>query len=153
MINHVRTLLANAPANTADGWEYVPADFTPRQLSSTISRIRRFVFGLQPTPTALNYRLRQVMQLLHATELETYVLAKDPRVTYLPFGVEFQNMNLPEDLTVVCSLLTKLMTYDDEQVLFGKYPAFHELWKASDNIAYKFGALMLAVAYGTEGSA
>lgn len=34
----------------------------------------------------LNFRTQQLLCLIHASELEEFVLAKDPRITYLPFG-------------------------------------------------------------------
>lgn len=90
MINHVRTMLLNlggasGPPADFPGEEYVPPAFVARNLSPALTRVRRILFGVNPDRSMLNYRLRQVMGLLHASELSEFVLAKDPRVTYLPF--------------------------------------------------------------------
>ena len=89
MINHVRTLLLNRGQDgyglDTFGEEYVPADFRPRKLSIPLSLAHRTLFGGQPDRLYINYRLRQIMALMHATPLAQDVLAKDSRVTYLPF--------------------------------------------------------------------
>lgn len=86
MINHLRTLLLNEGPADADypGEEYVPKDFRTQGLPHELIRIRNLLFGLNPDRAMLNYRLRQYMTLLHTTELEEYVTALDPRVTYWP---------------------------------------------------------------------
>lgn len=89
MINHVRTLLLNrgkdgAPRTTF-GEEYVPPQFVPKQLSPALRRGLTVLFGSNPDRAFLNYRMRQIMLLIHATELEQFVYSLDPRVTYLPF--------------------------------------------------------------------
>lgn len=89
MINHVRTLLLNragTPGTPSSflGEEVVPPAFSPIQLTGVYSKLMRILFGNNPDRLMLNYRLRQYMTLLHSSELEQYVLAKDPRVTYWP---------------------------------------------------------------------
>jgi len=92
MINHVRTLLLNRSREGSGldtpGEEYIPADFVPRQADSMIARIQRILFGTQPDRIYLNYRARQIMQLLHATPLGRDVTLDDRRITYLPFNAE-----------------------------------------------------------------
>lgn len=88
MINHVRTLLMNrgrdGHAFDFPGEEFVPAEFVPRRLPVYLRSAHRALFGTNPDRLYLNYRLRQLMSMLHATELEEHVLAFDSRVTYLP---------------------------------------------------------------------
>lgn len=91
MINHVRTLLLNRNGNTGPGLafpgaEYVPSAYRARTLPPYLEAAMRALFGFKPDPLYQNYRLWQLMQLLHSTELEEYVLAPDPRVTYLRDG-------------------------------------------------------------------
>lgn len=89
MINHVRTLLLNRPADGAvssqQGEEYVPADFTPKTLTPPLRRWRQAVFGSRPDRVFLNFRVRQLLQLLHASPLAPDAYLDDSRVTYLPF--------------------------------------------------------------------
>jgi len=94
------------------------------------------------------------MQVLHSAELETHVLAKDPRVTYLPFD----NLHLGIDAGMLSSCLPRLqllLTEEDEAELFGDITqepnkTHYELWKKNDQLPYKLGGLMLAVADCTE---
>lgn len=87
MINHFRTLLGNIPMlNDEDlGTEYVPRDFVTRPLPVILQRMYDVLFGTRPDRAYINQRLFQYMQVLHSTELEEYVRALDPRITYLPF--------------------------------------------------------------------
>lgn len=86
MINHARTLLMNVAGSGSQpglpGEEYVPADFRARRLTTELAAARRILFGTTPDRLCLNYRLREYMTVLHSTELEEYVLALDPRITY-----------------------------------------------------------------------
>lgn len=85
MINHARTLLLNIDGTAvgeAPGREYVPADYKAVTLPSYLQRMYNILFGSQPDLAWKNFRLRQFMQLLHATELEEFVYSLDPRVTY-----------------------------------------------------------------------
>jgi hypothetical protein len=88
VINHVRTLLLNQPAGGAArvGDEYVPTGFGPRLVPAALLSVRRALFGPSPDRAMLNYRLHQYLALVHTCELVDYVLAKDPRITYWPFG-------------------------------------------------------------------
>ena len=90
MINAVRTLLLNrgrdGAYHAAPGEEYVPAEFIPRLQTPELQRAMSQLLGSSPDRLYLNYRLRQIMQLLHSTELEQYVYHLDHRVTYLPFA-------------------------------------------------------------------
>lgn len=90
MINHVRCLLLNrSPA------EVVPADlpgeaavdptYRPIALPGWLQTVRTALFGLDPDRLMLNYRLRQILEVLHATELSSFLSAADSRITYYPF--------------------------------------------------------------------
>ena len=88
MINHIRTLLLNQSGTVGQGpdfpgEEYVPATYRARKLTPGLTACRRAIFGSDPDRLCLNYRLWQLMPLLHSTELVEYTLAPDDRVTYL----------------------------------------------------------------------
>lgn len=84
MINHARCLLINAaPGRTgAPGEEYIDPTYRRRVLDGTLLTLRRALFGHAPDRVMLNVRARQLMTLLHASELEQYVKGLDPRITY-----------------------------------------------------------------------
>lgn len=85
MINHARTLLLNIDGTTnADpyGAEYVEDNYVAKRLPSYVLRVREILFGRNPDALYRNYRLAQLMNILHATELEEFVVALDPRITY-----------------------------------------------------------------------
>lgn len=87
MINHVRTLLLNQSGDTGvspatPGEEYVPPTYRRRRRPRYLEAALSVLFGGSPDRLYLNYRMRQLMQVLHATELRTHVLARDPRITY-----------------------------------------------------------------------
>jgi len=88
MINHARTLLLNvagASSQSSDnGEEYIPPLFTPLSLPTYLQTTRNVLFGTAPDRYFLNFRARELMQLLHVTELSEFVYALDPRVTYWP---------------------------------------------------------------------
>lgn len=91
MINHLRTLLLNvdgaqASGPTFPGEEFVPPDFKAvSPLPGYLQAFRRLLFGAAPDRAMLNYRLRQLLPLLHVTALAEFVFSFDPRVTYWPF--------------------------------------------------------------------
>lgn len=98
MINAVRTLLLNRGRDgthyASPGEEYIDPGFVPRQQPPELRRALSQLLGSSPDRLYLNYRLHQVMQLLHSTELEQYVYHLDPRVTYLPLT----NMDFTADV-------------------------------------------------------
>lgn len=149
MINHVRTLLQNQPPGTGD--EYVPADFVTSAVPAVVAKVKRVLWGRTPAHQTC---IRQLMQILHSTELEEHVLAKDPRVTYLPFDGEAPKEDLC-DLAYAVATLDTLLTAEDEEELFGdttKEPnkTWRNLWKQHDQLPYRIGGLILAVADCTE---
>lgn len=89
MINQLRTLLLNQPANTIQvpsypGEEYVPSTYAPKTLTGALATVSKLLFGVAPDRALLNLRLRQLLGIIHTTELAEYVYALDPRVTYWP---------------------------------------------------------------------
>lgn len=87
MLNHARTLLLNVSGPWLPGElgeEFIPADYVAVRLPEAVRAIRTVLFGVDPDRTYLNYRARQLLTLLHSTELESHVLALDPRITYWP---------------------------------------------------------------------
>lgn len=98
MINHARTLLLNVSAGTAGdlelGSEYIPASFMPLSLPGQIEQVRRILFGATPDMAMRNYRARQLLTLLHNTDLEQMLLDLDPRITYDFSDNPFSDRNL-----------------------------------------------------------
>jgi len=87
MYNHARTLLLNEdgkkqPGQDFLGEELVPRDYRKLQLPDYIRQIRAFLFGTTPDRAMLNYRIKQFLDLIQPTELNSFVLDLDPRVTY-----------------------------------------------------------------------
>ncbi len=96
MINHGRNLLLNANGSSfvrddVPGEEYVPPDFRSVRLPTSLQRVRSVLFGDRPDRLMLNYRTRELLQLLHATELREFLTDLDPRITY-EFGSDFADM-------------------------------------------------------------
>jgi hypothetical protein len=90
VINHARTALLNVSSTGNDSpWaEFIPHDFRPRQLTRGLSRIRAILFGHSPDRYMLDYRMLQLIPLLHSLDLETFTLADDTRVTYTQRNVD-----------------------------------------------------------------
>lgn len=89
MINHIRTLLLNQsaasrPEPTFPGEEVVPPNFIPRRLTPGMQHLWHCLFGRQPDALYQNYRLWQIMALLHASPLADLVTLRDSRITYQP---------------------------------------------------------------------
>jgi hypothetical protein len=131
--------------------EFVPPEFVPQAVPAAVQKVRDIVFD---NPPVTGLRLRQIMQLLHATELEEYVLAADPRITYLPFDDAYLG-SVGDWLPALLPALIVALDAEDEAELFGDTEqepnkTFHDLWKTHDQLAYKLGGLMLAVADCTE---
>lgn len=104
MINRVRTLLMNRGREGNDlrlpGEEYIPANFVRRTQPIWLRRIYARLFGARPDRLFINYRMRQLMQMIHATPLTEFVSIAEGDITYLPFRDElngrlFQQMVTP----------------------------------------------------------
>ena len=90
MVNQVRTLLLNVSASASPGFpypgeEYVPPTFNALKLQPELQRVRDGLFGQGADRALRNWRLRELMSILHSCELAQFVTAPDPRITYLPF--------------------------------------------------------------------
>jgi len=151
MINHVRTLLQNLPPG-AESDEFVPVDFVPAEVPEVVQKIKRILWGRTP---AHQLRIRQIMQLLHATVVcDEFVRAPDPRITYLPFDNKYVGTADCGLADILPTLQTEI-TEEDEKELFGDitqepHNTFYELWKTHDQLPYKLGGLLLAVVACTE---
>lgn len=92
MINRVRTLLMNRGREGYDlrlpGEEYIPADYVRRSQPVWLKRIYSRLFGAAPDRLFINYRMRQLMQVIHATPLAEFVSSSGDDITYLPFRDE-----------------------------------------------------------------
>jgi hypothetical protein len=89
MINHARTLLLNPQAGqnfnpSIIGEEFMPSDYVYVEIPRRLNRVRDILFGNNADRAMKNYRLREVMALLHSTELDQHVRELDSRITYLP---------------------------------------------------------------------
>lgn len=86
MINHALALLMNVDGSqnlvSEPGGEYLPSAYRPVTLSAELRTVRRLLFGDTPDKAMLRYRCRQLLSLVHSCELEEFVLALDPRITY-----------------------------------------------------------------------
>ncbi len=94
MINHARTLLLNLrpdPTYRIVGEEFIPAQFTPLTLPSYLDDLHKQLFGQRPDRLMSNYRGRQLLNLLHSTELVEFVTQLDSRITYSQSDVFFSH--------------------------------------------------------------
>jgi len=87
MFNHFRTLLLNLPGEQSPvddlfAEELIPADYVPVDTAGYLDTVRKALFGNAPDRSMLNYRVRQYLSLIHATELSQFVTAFDHRITY-----------------------------------------------------------------------
>lgn len=87
MINHLRSLLLNVksvafPGKLPIGEEPIPSDYRVRVLPEYAKAARVVLFGLEPDRSMLNYRVNQLLTLIHSTEVSIYLKDFDPRITY-----------------------------------------------------------------------
>jgi len=109
MINRVRTLLMNRGRDgyaMLAGEEYIPPDFVQRYQPVWLKRIYTSLFGASPDRLFINYRMRQLMEIIHASQLHEFVSETGDDLTYLPFRDDFnaamfkRTVELPTDTTV-----------------------------------------------------
>lgn len=147
MINHARNILCQG----AQCGEFVPAEFR-RALKSSVATNKIWITLLSTDERQLPGRVQQLMQLLHSTELSEYVLALDPRVTYLPFDKSLFGWQAQATLPEILVNLQNILTREDEDAIFGEnpvepYKTFRKHWRENSNIAYSLGSLVLAAIY------
>jgi hypothetical protein len=126
-------------------------------LPEPLRRVRAVLFGRDPDRRTLLYRTRQFLALLHACELEEFVTAVDPRVTYLPLDrgvLEPRPDVLPDDLGAVAARL-QAVGEDALLALFGTshdepWATWRALWAADMPLPYRLGAVLLALAARTD---
>jgi hypothetical protein len=154
--NYIRTLLLNqtrgANAGTP-GEEYVAADFIPSALTQPLHKVRTLLLGGTEDRHTLNYRLYQLMQMLHASELAEFVTYHDARITYLPFSHSelFEDLSTPDLSDIVLLAQQTLSSADTTAIFVGSslepMQTFWRLWSQNDLYPYKLGGLVLALAW------
>jgi hypothetical protein len=87
MFNHARTLLLNVsgsnnPGPTYLGEELVPSAYAELPLNSSLQTVRQHIFGADPDRGMLNYRAYQLLSLIEKTDLQSFVVDLDNRITY-----------------------------------------------------------------------
>jgi hypothetical protein len=87
MLNHARCLLANLGPFNEQPSSYVAEElidpaFVPLTLPAPLVAVRKVLFGVAPDRDMVNYRARQLLTLVHASDLVEFVYDLDPRVTY-----------------------------------------------------------------------
>lgn len=83
-----RTLLLNEDGSVHQAAgvlaeEYVPPYYKKVELSSGLLTARRALLGSAPDRAGLNYSVWQYMRILHSTEYVDWLMALDPRITYM----------------------------------------------------------------------
>lgn len=64
------------------GDEAIPPSFRPVNLPTYLQQVRSYLFGRNPDQAMLNYRARQLLTAIEATELRQFITDLDPRLTY-----------------------------------------------------------------------
>ena len=87
MINAAYTLLMNVdgslpPDVTTPGIEFIDPTFRALNLPTYLDTVRAVIFGSTPDRVMLAYRCRELLAIVHATVLESHIVALDPRLTY-----------------------------------------------------------------------
>lgn len=85
MLNHFRTLLVNVNdvGFSGDvGEELLPPGFRAVELPTALQSVRRVLFGSSPDRSMLDYRVKQLLAVVHSSELAEYVTSLDRRTTY-----------------------------------------------------------------------
>lgn len=87
MFNHARTLLLNLDGASSPGPDFlaeelIPPSYRQLRLPTYLETVRSRLFGTTPDRAMLNYRGKQLLQLLHASPLVEFVTALDSRITY-----------------------------------------------------------------------
>jgi len=142
MINHARTLLANV-SGTESGYagypgdEYVPPAYRKLSLGE-LGSVYRILYGSNPDKVFINYRTRQLMNLIHSTDLADWLFALDSRGTYDTTPIDeffydlFQTLVIPSLGTTGELFLIGNLTPDIEQ---GRsYQQWRVKYATTDNV-------------------
>lgn len=117
MINHARTLLLNAlPAPGQPGEEYIPADYKIRAVPPYLAQVRQVLLGHDTPREVQNYRVRQLMTLLHSSNLAQHIYKLDPRVTYWPTADLYCFAKEPSELVPLAKIPDVLNAIAEEDV-------------------------------------
>jgi len=87
MINHARTLLGNLAPTFVDGQfydeQFVPESFVPITLSTSLKKLREFLFGTRPDRSFVNARLREYLSIVNNSLYQDYLWNFDSRIVAL----------------------------------------------------------------------
>tara|TARA_R110000824_G_scaffold16491_3_gene68424 strand:+ start:1011 stop:1535 length:525 start_codon:yes stop_codon:yes gene_type:complete len=167
MLNHARTLLVNYSAAATGsvgfsghlGEELIDPDYIARTLPPYMQTIRHILFDRDATRARVNARARAYLSLLHATELEEFVLELDPRISYDFQGKDFFDSSTSYSFSlgkVVDTLdgapnpaILQLFKVADKAGGEEPFSTFYNLWKDHHEVAYRLGGLLLAYIHTT----
>lgn len=86
MINHFRTLLANLPplntTNIPVGEAFISSGFAPLTIPPKLADLYSTFIPVQSSRATVNRLVDGYMQQMHTPEMEKFVTALDPRITY-----------------------------------------------------------------------
>lgn len=162
MINHVRTFIMNTGSNghgvDEPGEEFIDPMFIPRHLPPGMRAVRHALFGNDGDRLRLNYQMRRIMQIMHASPAAQDLLVKDSRITYLPFKPDLLSTprDVSSDLASTLSLLENVVNTTALQEIFptvntAPYDTWFRIYNESQQAAtFRFTALMLAYAERVE---
>jgi hypothetical protein len=152
MINHARSLLVNRH-HDGRGAEYVPQEYRVRCLTQKpLGEIWDVLFG-DADAAGRNYRARQLMTILHSTDLAQYVYDMDPRVTYWPSDQRIWEP-APDGLIPLHKLIEALEPIVNEGLFSGSeqycLEEFERIWREEKLFTRRLSALLLAFIYRVE---
>jgi len=106
MINWARTLLCNVSGNSRPalgelGEDYIDESYQSVALPTHLKSIHRILFGTKPEPLYMNYRVSQLLHVLHSTEFAEYLTANDQRITYDLEDTEFYDQYFGTLITTI----------------------------------------------------
>ncbi len=155
MINHFRTLLLNQPSKETDSelYVYIAPAFVPVTLNEPLQAVWDVLYGKNLSDDDLHCRASQLMSLLHSTPLEKYVMQMDPRVTYWPMTKKLVEHKLPDSVTPLSQLVTKLEPiFTANKALF--FPEYLDPYVAkhceSHQYIYRLGGALIAYVNAVE---
>jgi hypothetical protein len=153
MLNHARTILHNSVQLDDPCEEYVPPLFIPACIPYPLNQLWNLLYGTSPTPAARCFRTQQLMTLLHGSELEPFVMALDPRVTYWP-KINTVWSPSPATLTPLAELHVPLNEFAEQHraLLFSaakcsRVDDLYQVWTSTLDATVRMGAVVLALIY------